>query len=145
MSHVRVAIATKNALKRITSPAYRSAASLSRSIPASTEGVVALRRCSIGENCTVSAVRHPPVGTSLPKLFLQGNPRRSCSESSAGKSSSWCPSSEEYSRASDSDMVTLMTTVQQVMTGLQRTGLLSLWEQFMDWLYGNKGHNPQHS
>jgi hypothetical protein len=69
-----VAIATKNALRRITLPAYKSAATVSHSIPAATKGVVAPRRSSNEEICIMPALRHSLVATSLLKLFLQGNP-----------------------------------------------------------------------
>jgi hypothetical protein len=71
---VGVAITTKNDLKRIIVPDYQSTATVSCSIPATTEGVVAPRRTSNKENCILSALRYPLVTTSLQKLFLQGNP-----------------------------------------------------------------------
>jgi hypothetical protein len=74
MFDVVVVIATRNTLRRITVPAYRSAATVSRSIPATTEGVVEPRRSANGENRITSALRHPLVATLLLKLFLQGNP-----------------------------------------------------------------------
>jgi hypothetical protein len=40
-------------------------------------------------------------------------------------------------KCTDGDMATLITAVQQIMTGLQRIGLLSLREQFVVWLCAN--------
>jgi hypothetical protein len=76
---------------------------------------------------------------------------RKCNRPRARTSSNWYTSSEYHCRASarkctDGDVVTLITTVQQIMTGLQtakteRTGLLSLEEQIVELLFENKGHS----
>jgi len=57
----------------------------------------------------------------------------------AGNSSSWHPSSGEHSRASSRQMH--WRRYGYINLSQQRIGLISLWEQFMDWLCGNKGHN----
>jgi len=61
VSGAGVDIATKNALKRITVPAYRSAATVSRSIETNIEGADALRTSSSGGNCITPDLRHPLV------------------------------------------------------------------------------------
>jgi hypothetical protein len=53
-------------------------------------------------------------------------------------------------KSTDGDMVTLITTVQQIMTCLQTADteedrFAPLCERFMDWLCGNKGHNQPYS
>jgi len=68
-----VAISIKNAQRRTIVQAYRSTAVASYSIPAATEGAVALGRSSNGEVCIMLAFRHPLITTSFPELFLQTN------------------------------------------------------------------------
>jgi len=73
-------------------------------------------------HCRPSGILRSPLlfqNCSWRQILLRG-----CSKSRAGNSSNWHPSSEEYSRASalkctDSDMVTLIITVQQIRMDLQ--------------------------
>jgi hypothetical protein len=119
-----MAIATRNTLRRITVPAYRSAVTVSRSIPATTEGVVEPRRSSKRENCIISALRYPLVATLLPELFLRGNPTPQLQKSVLGTPPTDTKRQKDTTekaadKCTNGDMGTLSTTVQQIMTSLQ--------------------------
>jgi len=105
-------------------PTYRKAATVSRSIPTPTEGVVGPRSSSNGQNCIMPALRRPLVATSLPKLFLQGNLTPRQPQTACWKLLQPTPivrrtqQSKRPKKCTYGDMVTLMTTVHQIVTGL---------------------------
>jgi hypothetical protein len=69
------------------------------------------------------ALRHTEVATSLPNLFLQGNPASQLQQTACWKLQ-LTPivrilPRQRSDKCTDGDMVTLITKVQQIMTGLQ--------------------------
>jgi thioester reductase-like protein len=115
--------------------AFRSAATVSRSIQAATEGIAAPRRSSNRENCTITAVKHLLVATSLKRssqlqqIVEHDLPRME----------------KAPEKRTDDDVLKLITAVQQIMTGIRKTekmtAFLALREQFMVWLCETEGHN----
>jgi len=54
----QVALTTKNTPRNTMSSAFRSAATVSRSIEVATDGIVAPRINTSGENCVILTLRH---------------------------------------------------------------------------------------
>jgi len=114
----------------------------------------AQRRSFNGENCIMPALRQLLIVTSLPKLFLQGNPTPACSKPRAGNSSNWHTSSKEYFQTSARKMhwrwygyfnnqeSSRSWRVYRKQTPKGTGILLSLSYQFTEWWCGNKSHNP---
>jgi hypothetical protein len=136
--------------------AYRKAATVSRSIPGTTEGVVAPRSSNEEGYITPALRSYPLIAASLLELFLQENLTPQLQQTACWKLFQLIPvvrsiqmSKRPINECTDGDMVTLITTVQQIMTGLQtadteegRSAVI------MRAVYGlvlrNMGHNPTH-
>jgi hypothetical protein len=132
-----MAIATKNTPRRSMIPEFRSAAAVSRSIPATTEGLTAQRRRKLH-----NAGPQAPSGRHfISKMISSGKSlRRSCTiprpTTYANDFHGHTNSTQRAPGKCTDDVVNLITTVQQIMTGLRSAEIEDKFAPIMSAVQG---------